>query len=64
MADKTYTGDEVKKMLGTSMNKFSGDMISLLRECAVHPKYRSMSAHDALIFVANKLQEKQEAANG
>ncbi len=56
MTEKTYTPDEVKKMLGESMEKFRCSMILLIRECADHRKYRDLTGKEALRQVADKLE--------
>ena len=56
MTKPTYTADQVKKMLGDSMDAFSKGMIDLIRECAAHPKYKNMMGEDALKAVADKLE--------
>lgn len=59
MAEKTYTGDQVKEMLGASMDKFRGAMIDLIREAARHRRYRDLNGKEALEMVADKLAELQ-----
>lgn len=57
MTDKQYTAADVKRLLGQSMEKFRSSMIGLIRECAVHEKYKGLSGEDALRRVADKLEE-------
>lgn len=59
MTEKTYKADQVKEMLGASMDKFRGSMIELIRECARHPRYRDLKGQEALEKVADKLAELQ-----
>lgn len=54
---KTYPAEKVKEMLGVSMKTFRSSMIGLIRECAKHPRYKNLSAEDALNAVADKLEE-------
>ena len=54
-AEKTYKADEVKSMLDKSMKAFQSSMISLIRECAIHPKYKDKNGKDALNEVADRL---------
>lgn len=56
MAEKTYTGEQVKKMLGESMLTFQTSMIALVRECARHRDYRDMTGQAALNKIADKLE--------
>ncbi|TXH43384.1 MAG: hypothetical protein E6Q97_34220 [Desulfurellales bacterium] len=57
MTEKNYTADQVKKMLSDSMDKFRSSMVGLIRECAAHPKYATLSGKEALVLVADKLDE-------
>lgn len=59
MTEKTYTAEQVKTMLGDSMEKFRGAMIDLIREAARHPRYRDLKGGEALEKVADKLAELQ-----
>ncbi len=57
MTEKTYTGQQVKEMLGKSMKEFQRSMIGLIRECSNHPRYCDLSGKEALQKVADKLEE-------
>ncbi len=60
-----YEKEEVTKMLGEAMDAFTTQMISLMRECADHPRYRDLSGKAALNQVADKLAAmKEENKNG
>lgn len=57
MPEKTYTGEQVKKMLGESMLKFQTSMIAIIREAARHRDYRDLTGYDALNKVAERIEE-------
>jgi len=63
MTEKTYTPEEVKKLLQQSMNKFTRQMIGIIRECAAVRPYRDMNGKEALTRVADKLQKLEEIYN-
>jgi len=55
--EKIYTAADVKRLLGQSMDTFRSSMIELIRECAVHEKYKGLSGELALQSVADKLEK-------
>ena len=56
MTEKTYTAAEVKAMLDKSMKAFQSGMVQIIRECANSSHYNNLSGHDALVLVADKLE--------
>lgn len=57
VTDATYPAEKVKAMLGASMDKFRSSMIGLMRECAGNQRYKNMTGEQALIAVADKLEQ-------
>jgi len=57
IGDEKYTAEQVRTMLDKAMIAFRSGMIQIIREAAFHKDYRDQTAHDALIMVADRLED-------